>query len=62
MYADINECDNVDSCSQVCHNFAGGYNCSCNNGYKLISDGRTCEGMAETSADTLYSLSNNRYR
>ena len=44
-YSDINEClsDNG-GCHHNCHDSDGSYTCSCNNGYQLNSDGRTCEG------------------
>ena len=31
-------------CQMKCNNFAGGYNCSCNQGYYLTSNGRDCSG------------------
>ena len=43
--ADINECaEEVDSCSQICNNTIGSYECSCENGYRLDPDGHTCNG------------------
>jgi len=45
VIADVNECSlNRDRCSQICHNTPGSYSCSCQNGYNLASDGRTCNG------------------
>lgn len=45
--ADINECAlATDACNQNCHNTAGGYTCSCNTGYILNSDRRTCRGLS----------------
>ena len=42
---DINECDdNSDGCSHNCNNTDGSYECSCNNGYVLDSDGKRCSG------------------
>ncbi|CAI8005516.1 Receptor-type tyrosine-protein phosphatase F [Geodia barretti] len=40
---DINECA-VDNggCHHTCHNTAGSFECRCNSGYSLASDGRTC--------------------
>jgi hypothetical protein len=40
---DINECA-VDNggCHHICHNTAGSFECRCNSGYSLASDGRTC--------------------
>ena len=31
-------------CAHVCLNTAGSYTCSCNNGYRLNSDGISCNG------------------
>ena len=40
-----NECDEISNqCEQNCHNIAGSYNCSCNTGYTLNSDGHACDG------------------
>ena len=47
MYCiDNNECrsNDTNSCHQVCNNTPGSYTCSCNVGYRLGSDGRTCTG------------------
>ena len=45
IHADINECtEGSASCPQMCTNTIGGYICSCNTGYRLASDGRTCNG------------------
>ncbi|NXL94673.1 C1R protein, partial [Alectura lathami] len=48
---DLDECDpdNADEddegprCQQVCHNYVGGYFCSCQPGYQLQSDRRSCK-------------------
>uniref|UniRef100_A0A3Q1FWV0 Calcium-dependent serine proteinase-like n=1 Tax=Acanthochromis polyacanthus TaxID=80966 RepID=A0A3Q1FWV0_9TELE len=40
---DFNECeDQSNECSQFCHNFVGGYRCSCRHGYILADDKHTC--------------------
>ncbi|XP_028984801.1 calcium-dependent serine proteinase-like [Betta splendens] len=41
---DYDECeDDADSgCTQFCHNFIGGYKCSCRHGYHLDANKRTC--------------------
>ncbi|XP_059143588.1 uncharacterized protein LOC131930938 [Physella acuta] len=41
---DINECEYGNKpCSQICENLEGTYECSCYNGYKLDSDGISCQ-------------------
>ena len=47
IYIDIDECAISElggMCSQVCVNTPGSYECQCNIGYRLSSDGFTCEG------------------
>ena len=45
---DINECSaNIDNCTQVCINTDGSYQCNCDSGYSLSSDGRTCLDINE---------------
>lgn len=40
---DFDECDDPDNgCTQFCHNFIGGYHCSCRHGYHLDADKQTC--------------------
>ena len=41
--SDIQECaiDNG-GCDHTCTNVAGSYSCSCNPGYQLQADGKTC--------------------
>jgi hypothetical protein len=42
---DINECiAGTDNCDSVCSNTIGSYICSCSPGYRLHSDGATCQG------------------
>ena len=43
---DIDECvEGTDNCSQNCNNTIGSYQCLCDRGYLLDSDGLTCNGM-----------------
>ena len=43
---DNDECaENADNCEQVCLNTVGSFDCGCNPGYELTSDGRTCQGI-----------------
>uniref|UniRef100_A0A3Q2QM99 Mannan-binding lectin serine protease 2 n=1 Tax=Fundulus heteroclitus TaxID=8078 RepID=A0A3Q2QM99_FUNHE len=46
---DFDECeDENNECTQFCHNFVGGYHCSCRHGYHLAEDKHTCTvGCAE---------------
>ena len=42
---DQDECAvNIDGCDQNCHNTNGSFSCSCNNGYRLNVDDKTCDG------------------
>ena len=44
--SDVDEClSNNGGCNHNCHDSDGSYTCTCNNGYLLGSDGRTCEGL-----------------
>ncbi len=44
---DFDEClvPGTNNCEQDCTNNDGSYNCSCFNGYTLLSNGFQCEGM-----------------
>ena len=42
---DHDECGtNSDACEQHCHNLNSSYYCTCMNGYRLGTDGRSCNG------------------
>lgn len=43
---DYNECedDPENGCTHFCHNWIGGYHCSCRHGYYLDADKHTCTG------------------
>ena len=44
---DIDECSNDShgcASNDQCENTAGGYRCTCPQGYKITEDGTTCEG------------------
>lgn len=42
---DVDECSRRQSgCSQICINTKGSYKCSCEKGYALAQDGKSCIG------------------
>lgn len=45
-HSDFDKCqdDSEARCTQFCHNFVGGYYCSCRLGYHLKEDNHTCTG------------------
>ena len=49
--ADINECEDGFSggCGQICNNTMGSFECSCNAGFELGSDGFLCLGEDNNS-------------
>ncbi|XP_066504518.1 mannan-binding lectin serine protease 1 isoform X2 [Hoplias malabaricus] len=53
---DIDECrdrnDEDLACDHFCHNYIGGYYCSCRYGYQLYSDNRTCKVECSNSVYT----------
>lgn len=47
LFPDVNECSQESgSCSQICYNKPGSFQCGCYSGYTLSLDGRTCHGEA----------------
>ena len=45
LFLDTNECQtNNGGCEQVCTNTVGSFECSCNQGFSLSSDGANCNG------------------
>ena len=53
--SDVDECRKIISgviskggCQHKCNNTIGSYSCSCNEGFALAYDRRTCLGMAKT--------------
>ena len=56
--SDINECEEqTDRCTQDCTNSAGSYTCSCNSGYRLQSDGFSCNGKFQVVSAVLIHFS-----
>ena len=47
-FSDVNECSTLNGgCSQICNNNNGSYTCSCQRGYRMKSDGKTCQDINE---------------
>ena len=44
LSVDINECEEYNDCHHSCNNTEGSYYCSCNVGFILSEDNRTCTG------------------
>ena len=45
FYTDVNECGTGNGgCGQICTNSVGSFQCSCNQGFQLASDGFSCNG------------------
>nr|XP_005994239.1 PREDICTED: low-density lipoprotein receptor [Latimeria chalumnae] len=42
---DIDECENPDTCSQICVNLEGGYKCECREGYQMDPVTKTCKAI-----------------
>jgi len=57
-FQDINECNGDHECDQGCNNTVGSYSCSCDDGYLLGTDGRTCEGKPTHSVHIFLELGN----
>ena len=51
FYTDINECEDGFSgwCVEICNNMIGSFECSCNTGFELGSDGIQCLGKENNS-------------
>ena len=45
LETDVDECSEMlDNCDHICINTSGSFVCQCYVGFKLQSDGHTCEG------------------
>lgn len=45
---DVNECsEELSGCDQQCLNTDGSYICSCDTGYTLLPDSKTCQGRSD---------------
>ena len=45
LCVDINECNESSKCDHLCTNTNGSYYCSCNEGYSLMDNGKSCKGI-----------------
>ena len=46
VYIDVDECTSS-PCDHTCTNNVGSFECSCNDGYVLDRDERSCNGMSD---------------
>lgn len=44
LLIDVNECLNTSTCDYNCTNKKGSFTCSCDVGYRLGNDGKSCTG------------------
>lgn len=44
VFVDINECEQRDTCQHECMNTPGSHRCLCPSGYRLMTNGKTCQG------------------
>lgn len=44
---DIDECEDPDTCSQLCVNFVGSYQCKCKEGFQLDPFTKACKAVGE---------------
>ena len=51
--SDVNECEELYPCHQLCNNTVGSFFCGCITGFKLSKDNRTCEGVLVASVHFL---------
>jgi len=43
LFADVDECAEPDTCSQICINLPGSYKCDCEKGYEIDPVSNTCK-------------------
>ncbi|KAH0618308.1 hypothetical protein JD844_017379 [Phrynosoma platyrhinos] len=51
---DIDECENKDTCQHECRNTLGSYQCFCPSGYRVMSNGKTCQDIDECLEQNIY--------
>lgn len=44
---DIDECENPETCSQICINQMGGYKCDCEEGYQMDPATHACKAIGQ---------------
>lgn len=57
LLPDIDECENPDTCSQICINYKGDYKCECYEGYEMDPVSTTCKAVGKTfkpASDWIY--------
>ena len=42
----VNECAGPNECMHVCQDRDGGFECFCREGFQLMADGKSCQGIA----------------
>ena len=50
LYADIDECAGVNDCQQMCSNTQGSFECSCQHGFLLDDNGKSCTRTLDKNA------------
>ena len=59
LFQDVDEClSETDNCVHVCSNTEGGFDCSCQPGYRLEFDKHSCEGMKDNDQELGHSEPN----
>lgn len=57
MCIDVDECKDIPGlCHQRCNNYWGSYRCSCESGYRLNENNRTCDDVNECDVHKTYNL------
>ncbi|XP_071310090.1 hemicentin-2 isoform X1 [Agelaius tricolor] len=51
--ADLDECQTLNQCQHECRNSPGSYSCLCPTGYRLLSNGKTCQDVDECMEGTI---------
>ncbi|TRZ13268.1 hypothetical protein HGM15179_013842 [Zosterops borbonicus] len=50
---DLDECQMLNQCQHECRNILGSYSCLCPTGYRLLSNGKTCQDVDECREGTI---------